>query len=554
MKRILFSLGFTITALGVSAQNVGIGATSFTPNDDALLELRSTTSGFLMPKMTEAQKNAIATPTEGLIVYQTNATKGFKYFNGTTWAEFGGAADNFGNHVADLNISLDDNWLSNDGGNEGIRIDDNGNVGIGTSAPSRNLEIEVNSSGLNLPLFIHNKNGTNGNNGVGIGFNSETNGDWVKAAIFHERTVGFGRGKMHFLMEDNGDSQSVTLADSKMTIDYLGNVGIGTTSPAARLHTTGTVRMETLAGSGSRMVVTDAEGDLSTQSIPVNHWSLSSGNVYRSSGKVGIGKASPMTNLDMYGNGTSGFVLGGTSSVPNPAEGPEIGFGRGGFYNPGASIQMIDYDGYSAGLAFIVKRGVANGAGGVFDNNFPSDAIQALTIINTGNVGIGTSNPTSKFHVSGDAQISNLAGSGTRMVVADSQGKLSTQAIPSGGSGAVGYGVNGTGDQTISSSSFTDVSSMSLSLPAGTYILQFNAVVNGTNSSSMAEFGFLVNGSDYSPSYREIEPDNNEQKTLDLMCVVTLSSTQTVKTRFRKSSGSGDIVVGNRCFTAIKIG
>ena len=52
----------------------------------------------------------------------------------------------------------------------------------------------------------------------------------------------------------------------------------------------------------------------------------------------------------------------------------------------------------------------------------------------SGNVGIGTTSPTAKLEVSGTARITDLAGPGDRMVVADADGDLSTQAIPSGGS------------------------------------------------------------------------------------------------------------------------
>lgn len=46
------------------------------------------------------------------------------------------------------------------------------------------------------------------------------------------------------------------------------------------------------------------------------------------------------------------------------------------------------------------------------------------------NVGIGTPNPTHELHVVGDVRVTALSGVGTRMVVADANGVLSTQAIP----------------------------------------------------------------------------------------------------------------------------
>jgi len=51
----------------------------------ALLQLSSTTKGFLPPRMTLVQKNAIATPVEGLIVYQTDGTKGLYLYDGASW-------------------------------------------------------------------------------------------------------------------------------------------------------------------------------------------------------------------------------------------------------------------------------------------------------------------------------------------------------------------------------------------------------------------------------------------------------------------------------------
>ncbi len=53
--------------------------------------------------------------------------------------------DGFGNHLANENINLNNQWLSGDGDDEGIYIDNNGNVGIGT-VPHSNAALDVNGA------------------------------------------------------------------------------------------------------------------------------------------------------------------------------------------------------------------------------------------------------------------------------------------------------------------------------------------------------------------------------------------------------------------------
>jgi hypothetical protein len=59
---------------------VGIGTTTLDPS--ALLELKSNTSGVLIPRMIQDEKNAIDDPANGLLIYQTDVLSGFYYYDG----------------------------------------------------------------------------------------------------------------------------------------------------------------------------------------------------------------------------------------------------------------------------------------------------------------------------------------------------------------------------------------------------------------------------------------------------------------------------------------
>jgi hypothetical protein len=52
-----------------------------------MLDVSSTTGGVLIPRMTSAQRTAISVSASanGLLVYQTDGTAGFYYYNGTAW-------------------------------------------------------------------------------------------------------------------------------------------------------------------------------------------------------------------------------------------------------------------------------------------------------------------------------------------------------------------------------------------------------------------------------------------------------------------------------------
>ena len=68
---------------GVYAQNVGVGTSS--PDNSAKLDVSATDGGLLIPRMTEVQRDAISSPATGLMIFQTDGTVGFYFYDGTAW-------------------------------------------------------------------------------------------------------------------------------------------------------------------------------------------------------------------------------------------------------------------------------------------------------------------------------------------------------------------------------------------------------------------------------------------------------------------------------------
>jgi hypothetical protein len=69
--------------LQVNNGSVSIGP-QLTPNASSILDITSTTKGFLPPRMTTTQKNAIATPATGLQIYDTTLNRPC-FYDGTSW-------------------------------------------------------------------------------------------------------------------------------------------------------------------------------------------------------------------------------------------------------------------------------------------------------------------------------------------------------------------------------------------------------------------------------------------------------------------------------------
>ncbi len=196
---------------------VGVG-TSGAPATSSILEVSSTTKGFLFPRMTYAQRTAIGNLVPGLLVYQTDAvgfsTSGIYFYDGSIWKR----------------IARADELGGGGGGSTGWTIagDDQfsnlaGNVGIGTGTPTSKFHLIGNMLAENGTVTINNPTAILQLQSAGVnkGF-MQLSGNNLRIGTNSGNTGG------KFIVRMNGQEH--------MTIDSTGFVGIGTSAPITSLH------------------------------------------------------------------------------------------------------------------------------------------------------------------------------------------------------------------------------------------------------------------------------------------------------------------------------
>lgn len=189
-----------------------------------------------------------------------------------------------------------------------------GNMGIGTATPQSKLDVftpansmvSVGAATMGVGQWA----------GIHFGYIEAPNTLYRKSAIVFERTDNSGgggnaAGKIHILNGPALGSASATLADARLTVDELGRVGIGLTSPSEKLQTVGRARFDDVYvgtwSAASRIesnaatkfyVGTGVAQDMVLRTNGADVMTLESG------GNVGIGTTGTAPDYKLHVNGT----------------------------------------------------------------------------------------------------------------------------------------------------------------------------------------------------------------------------------------------------------
>ncbi|MHB8860387.1 MAG: tail fiber domain-containing protein, partial [Minisyncoccota bacterium] len=277
-----------------------------------------------------------------------------------------------------------------------------GNVGIGTTAPGANLDVRGNSG----EIRVSTAQGSGANAKFSTVLAGLTNSPYADMQMY--APTGDGSEYLRF----NIKNSSGTVYADALTLNRLGNVGIGTTTPNTLLHiysasVNPTIHLQRAGGSNNPDYIISADESLGA--LNFGRYGVANDMVLKN-GNVGIGTVSPGYTLDVNGVGAFRGGISTPDSV-NPLiriVGNNDGTAIGGIslindWANGANKGVVAGTTQSGGTAFQVQSAIPMSGG------LPSGTAGTalMTVLANGNVGIGTTSPVSKLSVVGE---STLAG------------------------------------------------------------------------------------------------------------------------------------------------
>jgi len=329
---------------------------------------------------------------------------------------------------------------------ETIRFTADGNVGIGTTSPAYKLDVGG-TARVGDSFFITTATTADARLEIGSGRSGNGNSylDLVGDATYTDyglRLIRYdtganagsrlehkGTGQLQLFAAEAASVTISTTSTERMRIDAGGAVGIGTSTVSRILHayvTTGPVMRVQSSGSNASIEfipsighnrynwLIGAQQNISdafeiTPSTATNGTTFTTPAILvASSGNIGIGTTSPTQRLDLSGS----LRIRSDGTYSDPAD-------NAGF---------INYDS-TGGIFTFSARSNGGNTYMAFRTSNAGTAGERMRIINDGNVGIGTTLPASKFHISGSGQTIMRLDSDTTTNVSQFQIKAASDAV-----------------------------------------------------------------------------------------------------------------------------
>ncbi|MFN8243013.1 MAG: hypothetical protein U0X40_03070 [Ferruginibacter sp.] len=396
--RVIAYFIITISPSLIMAQSLSVNTDGSTAHPSALLDVKSTTKGMLVPRMSRAERDAIASPATGLLIFQNAPDSiGYYYYNGTawTWLVSNSNADslawrtggNTGTNPANNFLGTRDNTdlVIKTNNTEAIRVGKNGSIGLGTNVPGTGV-------GSSSRIDIRDEIGALSDitqlvGGAGVAFHSFVKQRGTLAAP---------------LPVNNGDvlGELTALLYNGTDYRYAGIMYFQADGPVSATKTPGAIHFFT----------TDTNAVIPTEKM-----------VIKSYGNIGMGVATPLTRLDIAANSTGSGSLqlrSGNSLTTYNYNQVLFGYNNTGTYRHAIKTRHSSISQNENAIDFFLwNQGT----------DAPSDigSKPAMTIDGKwrGMVGIGTTTPNSELHISDGSTslkaVTDAGGYGASMLITD---------------------------------------------------------------------------------------------------------------------------------------
>lgn len=371
------------------AQNVGINSTGAAPAASAMLDVESTNSGVLVPRLALTATNVaapVAAPAASLLVFNTatagvapnNVTPGYYYWNGVQWVRMAGSNDawlltgNAGTNPATNFIGTTDAqpWLIKTGGgaaaNERIRVLATGQTVVNNTGQGTNtndvFSVYANgtTNGSTVNTAALGTRGINGYTSTGFGTSGWTSGTTATTyGVFGSATAATGTAN--------------AIRGEAFSVNGLAVVGIANTSAGAVPTTT-----------NARGVVGQVNGTLAGTALAIGTQGIINATMTTGDAR-GVNGSSPSDN----GLGVAGFATtAAASGFPDGVYGQAVvgtGFGVEGFNGAATGTGAI-FTGNNAGGNFLTNgSGIAVNGNGVGTFSIAKTAASGNGVVGVGN-------------------------------------------------------------------------------------------------------------------------------------------------------------------------